>query len=306
MAVQLTVRTRRRAAFRDSGRAHSSATSPALRRGPAVRALQYLALAAYVVFLGFPLLWMLSTAFKSPPELVSLHPTLIPRKPTLANFGEAFRQQDLVQAAWNSVRVSAAASVLTTVVAVPAAYGLARYRTALRRGALAWILVSQVFPVILVVVPLFLILQQLGAGNSLSGLTLAYIVWLLPFALWMLQSHVRSIPVELEQAAAVDGAGKLRTLVSVVLPLLGPGVAITVMFTFISAWNEFFFALVLLQSPQLATLPLTLARFVGSEGIVALGPLAAGALLATLPGLLVFALLQRRISSGLLSGAVKG
>jgi multiple sugar transport system permease protein len=281
-------------------------SSPALRRGPAARALQYLALAGYVVFLGFPLLWLLSTAFKSAPELVSLHPTLIPRKPTLSNFGAAFREQDLVGAAWNSLRVSVASSVLTTVVAVPAAYALARYRTVLRRVSLTWILVSQVFPVILVVVPLFLILQQLGVGNSLTGLTLAYIVWLLPFALWMLQSYVRAIPVELEQAAAVDGAGKLRTLVTVVLPLLAPGIAITVMFTFISAWNEFFFALVLLQSPQLATLPLTLARFVGSEGIVALGPLAAGALLATLPGLLVFALLQRRISSGLLSGAVKG
>ena len=283
-----------------------AANSPALRRGPLARALQYLALAGYVVFLGFPLLWLLSTAFKSAPELVSLHPTLIPRKPTLSNFGAAFREQDLVQAAWNSVRVSVSASVLTTVVAIPAAYALARYRTVLRRVSLVWILVSQVFPVILIVVPLFLILHQFSIGNSLIGLTLAYLVWLLPFALWMLQSYVRAIPIELEQAAAVDGAGKLRTLVTIVLPLLGPGIAITLMFTFISAWNEFFFALVLLQSPQLATLPLTLARFVGSEGIVALGPLAAGALLATLPGLLVFALLQRKISSGLLSGAVKG
>ncbi|GAA1956615.1 carbohydrate ABC transporter permease [Catenulispora subtropica] len=286
--------------------ADHSSTSPALRRGPVGRLLQYVALAGYVVFLGFPLLWLLSTAFKSAPELVSLHPTLIPREPTLSNFSTAFREQNLVRAAWNSLRVSVASSLLTTVVAVPAAYALARYRTVLRRVSLVWILVSQVFPVILVVVPLFLILQQLGIGDSLIGLILAYLVWLLPFALWMLQSYVRTIPVELEQAAAVDGAGKLRTLVSVVLPLLGPGIAITVLFTFISAWNEFFFALVLLQNPHLATLPLTLARFVGSEGIVALGPLAAGALLATLPGLLVFALLQRRISSGLLSGAVKG
>ena len=294
-------------ASRTGSRAGSrTAVGPALRRGPIARTLQYLALLGFVLFLGFPLLWLLSTSFKSPQELVSLHPTLIPRKPTLNNFTEAFREQDLVHAAWNSARVSVAASVLTTLVAVPAAYALARYRTALRQVSIAWILVSQTFPVILIVVPLFLILQQAQVGNSLTGLTVAYVVWLLPFALWMLQSYVRAIPVELEQAASVDGAGRLRTLTTVVLPLLGPGIAITVMFAFISAWNEFFFALVLLQSPQLATLPLTLARFVGSEGIVALGPLAAGALLATLPGLLVFALLQRRISSGLLSGAVKG
>src|SRR6185312_14315800 len=114
-------------------------TSPALRRGPVARALQYVALAGYVVFLGFPLLWLLSTAFKPAPELVSLHPTLIPRQPTLSNFSAAFREQDLVHAAWNSLRVSVSASVLTTVVAVPAAYALARYRTVLRRVSLVWI-----------------------------------------------------------------------------------------------------------------------------------------------------------------------
>ena len=284
----------------------SFSVSPLRRRSRTVRTLQYLALAGFVLFLGFPLLWLLSDAFKTSHELVSLHPTLWPRNPTVSNFAQAFKQQNLVQAAWNSLQVSVAASVLVTVVSVPAAYGLVRYRTVLRKLSIAWILISQVFPVILVVVPLFLILQKAQLGNTLIGLVIAYVVWLLPFALWMLQSHVRAIPVELEESASVDGAGKLRILTQVVLPLLLPGIAVTAMFSFISAWNEFFFALVLLESPSLSTLPLTLERFVGSEGQVSLGPLAAGALLATLPGLLVFAVLQRRISSGMLSGAVKG
>lgn len=270
------------------------------------RPLQYLALAAYMVFLAFPLLWMASESFKSPRELSSTEASLIPSHPTLRNFSDAFHQQDLVHAAWNSLQVSVAASIITVLVALPAAYGLARYRTVLRKLVLVWILVSQVFPVILIVIPLFLILKSLNLTDSLIGLIITYVVWTLPFALWMLQGFVRAIPRDLEEAAAIDGASKFRMLRSVVLPLLAPGLVVTATFAFISAWNEFFFALVLLQSPDKSTLSLTLARFVGSEGLVALGLLAAGALLATLPGLVIFGILQRKLTSGLLTGAVKG
>jgi multiple sugar transport system permease protein len=264
------------------------------------------ALLAYLVFLAFPLLWMLSEAFKSPREIISTRVNLIPEHPTFGNFTAAFQQQDLVHAAWNSLQVSVAASVLTIAIALPASYALARYRTVLRQITLVWVLVSQVFPVILVVIPLFLILKDMDLANSLLGLILTYVVWTLPFALWMLQGYVRALPRDVEEAAQVDGASKLRTLISVILPLLTPGIVVTVLFAFISAWNEFFFALVLLQSPNLSTLPLTLARFVGAQGEVALGPLAAGAMLATLPGLVVFGFLQRKLTSGLLAGAIKG
>ncbi len=270
------------------------------------RTLKYVALVAYMIFLAFPLLWMLSTALKSPRELSSIHGGLLPSHPVWSNFGTALHEQGLLRSALNSVEVALGTTVLVMVVALPAAYALARFRTRLRGVALGWILVSQVFPVILVIVPLFMILRTLGLFDSLFGLTLVYLVWSLPFALWMLQGYVASIPVELEDAAAVDGAGRLRTLVRIVLPLLAPGLVATAMFTFVSAWNEFFFALVLIQTPDLATLPLTLARFVGSEGQVQLGPLAAGALLATVPSLLFFLALQRRLTSGLLAGSVKG
>jgi multiple sugar transport system permease protein len=176
----------------------------------------------------------------------------------------------------------------------------------MRGVALGWILVSQVFPTILIVIPLFLILQQFGLNNTLLGLIAVYLVWSLPFALWLLQGYVAGIPKDLEEAAAVDGAGRLRVLVSIVLPLLLPGIVATALFSFVSAWNEFFFALVLIQDPALNTLPLALAKFVGQEGQVKLGALAAGSLLATIPSLLFFSFLQRRLTSGLLTGAVKG
>jgi multiple sugar transport system permease protein len=133
-----------------------------------------------------------------------------------------------------------------------------------------------------------------------------YTVWSLPFALWMLRGYIAAIPTELEEAGAIDGATRVRVLRSIILPLLAPGLVATSLFTFIGSWNEFFFALVLISSPERETLPLTLARFVGSEGQVQLGQLAAGSVLATIPSLAFFALIQRRLTSGLLSGAVKG
>ncbi|HEY3714772.1 MAG TPA: carbohydrate ABC transporter permease [Jatrophihabitantaceae bacterium] len=271
-----------------------------------VRTGQYVALALYLVFLGFPLLWLLSISLKTPRELASITPHLIPNHFQWSNYSDAFDAQGLLRSAGNSTIVALGSMALTIVVAFPAAYALGRFKTRLRGIATGWILVSQLFPVILIVIPLFMILRSMHLLNSLFGLVLVYLVWTLPFALWMLRGYVAALPPDLEEAAAVDGAGRLRTLVSIVLPLLRPGLVATAMFAFISAWNEFFFALVLLKNDNVRTLPLTLAHFVGSEGQVSLGPLAAGSVMATVPSLLIFAVLQRRLTSGLLAGAVKG
>lgn len=276
------------------------------RTTTAGRTGQYAALVAYMVFLGFPLVWLLSTAFKSTREIALGGTGLIPHSPTLSNFGDAIHRANLVQAGLNSLVVAIGTTALTIVLALPAAYGLARFRTVLRPVTLSWVVVSQVFPTILVIIPLFLILKQFRLVDSLAGLTIVYVVFVLPFCLWMLIGFVAAIPKELEEAAAIDGAGRLRILVSIVFPLLRPGVVATALFAFISSWNEFLFALVLIQTPDKVTLPLTLSRFVGAEGQVQLGALAAASLLATIPSLVFFALIQRRLTSGLLSGAVKG
>ncbi|MFG2193424.1 carbohydrate ABC transporter permease [Streptomyces sp. NPDC048639] len=258
-----------------------------------------------MVFLAFPLVWLLSTAFKPPGELASLHPTWWPRNPTLANFRQAFDEQPLLRAAANSLIAAASAALIAVAVATPMAYVMARYRNRLTGAATGWVVVSQAFPFVLLIIPLFLILKSLRLINSLPGLIAVYVVWALPFALWMLAGYVRSLPRELEEAAAVDGAGPVRILVSVTAPLLAPGIAATALFAFITAWNEFFFALVLLKSPEKQTMPVILTRFIGAEGVADLGPLAAAALLATLPSLVLFAFLQRRITGGMLAGAVK-
>ncbi|MBM7169758.1 carbohydrate ABC transporter permease [Streptomyces sp. G44] len=275
------------------------------RTKKSTRAAQYVALAAYLVFLAFPFLWLISTAFKPARELGGLHPTWIPKDPTLDNFRQAFDEQPLLRAAGNSLIAAVGAALIAVVIATPMAYVMARHRTRLAKAATGWVVISQAFPFVLIIIPLFLILKNLHLINSLLGLVMVYVVWSLPFALWMLVGYVRAVPAELEEAAAVDGAGRVRTFVSVVAPLLAPGVVATAMFAFITAWNEFFFALVLLKTPEKQTLPVILNRFIGAEGVADLGPLAAAAFLATIPSLVVFAVIQKRITGGMLAGAVK-
>ncbi|WP_152363711.1 carbohydrate ABC transporter permease [Microlunatus speluncae] len=278
----------------------------AVRTHPVARTLQYVALAGFILFLGFPLFYLVLASLKSSAELASLDTWILPRELHWANFGEALASQGIVRATWNTFIVSITTTVIVTAIAMPAAYAMARFRGRLRAVGTGYILVSQVFPVVLIIIPLFLILRTLRLNDSLIGLTLIYTTFCLPFALWMLQGFVAAIPISLEEAAEVDGAGRFTMLRTVIFPLLAPGLVASAMFTFVSAWNEFFFALVLLQSPENFTLSRALALFVGAEGQVRLGPLAAGAVLASIPSLIFFAIMQRRLVSGMLSGAVKG
>lgn len=268
--------------------------------------LMYAALAAYLIFLGFPLLWLLSASFKSTRELNSLTANLIPTDWDFSNYASALDRQNLLTAAGNSIFVSIVTMIIAVLLSMPMAYALARLKGRLRAAGTVWILVSQVFPTILIIIPLFLVLRSLQLNDTLFGLILVYVTFTMPFTLWMLQGYVAAIPPELEEAAEMDGANRITILRTVILPLLAPGLVATAMFTFVSAWNEFFLALVLLQSPELYTLPIALRSFLGAEGQTQLGPLAAGAILATIPSLIIFGILQRKLTGGMLAGAVKG
>ena len=231
----------------------------ARRTKPAVKGAQYVALTAYMLFLGFPLFYLLMASLKTSQQLASLDVWIFPRSLHWQNFTEALASQGIVRSTLNTLIVSLASTAIVTVIALPAAYAMARFRGKLRALGTGYILVSQVFPTILIIIPLFLILRTIQLNDSLIGLTLVYVTFSLPFALWMLQGFVASIPLSVEEAAAMDGASRFTMLRTVVFPLLIPGTVATAMFTFVSAWNEFFFAI-----------------------------------------------LQRRLTGGLLSGAVKG
>jgi len=266
----------------------------------------YFAVICYILFLGFPFIWMFFTSLKSPYELLQLDQSLIPKSFYWQNYVEIIEKRGLINSAKNSLVIAVLTTILTTLFAVPAGYAIARLTKVFSGVATGWILVSQVFPVSLVIIPLFMAVRRIGLLDSIWGLVLVYLVAALPFALWMLKGYVSAIPRDLEEAAATDGATPFQILKNIVFPLLIPGIVATALFTFLNSWNEFFFALVLIQSPEHETLPLTLARFMGSEGQVLLGPLAAGAFIATIPSLLVFGIMQRKLASGLLTGAVRG
>lgn len=276
-----------------------------IKRG-LTKTILHLLILTYLVYLLFPLLWMISTSFKPTPEIYSGIPTLIPKVFTLDHYASVLKEERLLKSILNSLYVGSITSIIVVMISLPAAYALSRYKTSINKAVMGWILTTQIFPAILIMIPLYMILRSLQLTDTLAGLVLVYVVWDIPFVLWMLQGYVKEIPVELEEAAAIDGATQNQIIYKIIMPLLMPAIGASVMFAFITAWNEFFFALVLLKSPDLSTLPVELARFTGIEGQARTGPLAAASFMATIPSILLFAVLRKWFASGSLQGAVKG
>lgn len=269
-------------------------------------ALRYFLLVVMLIFVLSPAVWLFSVAFKTQPEIISGVPSIIPREPTFENFVTAFTEQSIFRSAGNSMFVSVSTALLTVLLSVPAAYFLARYRGTANKIVLGWAILAQMVPFILIIIPLYLLVIRLGFYNNLLGLILVYTVWSLPYALWMLRNFIMAIPFELEESAAIDGATKIQVLKSIIAPLLAPGLVVTIAFTFINSWNEFFFALVLIRDPDITPLSLLIVRFIGAGEGIRMGPLAAAALVATIPSVIAFAFLQKRLSGALIGGAVKG
>lgn len=267
--------------------------------------LLYAVLITAAAFILFPIFWMVSSSLKPANELFARDMTLLPVAWTLENYRAVWQQTNFPIYFWNSFKVASIATGLTVLVSMYAAYALARIRFRGRYAFGILLLVMQMFPQILLVIPIFLIIQRLGLLNTHAALVIAYVAFSLPFTIWLLRGFFEAIPSELEEAAAIDGAGQLATFHRVILPLAGPGLAAVTMFSFIRGWNEFLFALVFLQSRGLFTLPIGLANF-QEEYTFRWDLIMAGASIITLPILLLFLLMQKFIIQGLLGGAVKG
>lgn len=263
-------------------------------------------LITYIIYLIFPLVWMIATSFKPTPEIYSGTPSLIPHDFSLEHYKTVLAEKRLLRSILNSLVAGSLTAVTVVLITLPAAYSLVRFKTAINNIVMGWVLTSQIFPAILLMIPLYMILRPLHLTDSLAGLVLVYVVWDIPFVLWMLQGFVKEIPVELEEAAAIDGASQTQILYKIILPLLLPALGAATLFAFITAWNEFFFALVLLKTPELTTLPVELARFTGIEGQARTGPLAAASFIATIPSMLFFIIIRKWFSEGTMAGAVKG
>ena len=260
----------------------------------------------FIAFLLFPLIWVFASSLKSTQEIYSGIPTILPQQISFDHYLSVINSRGLFQSMWNTFVVGVISTIIVILLSVPSAYAMVRYKSIVNNAILGWILVSQIFPVILVMIPLYMVLRYIGLTDSLTGLTLIYVVWSLPFVLWMMHGYMKSIPLELEESAVLDGASRTQVIFKILMPLLLPAIGASALFAFISAWNEFFFAFVLMKSPALATLQVELARYTGMEGQARTGPLAAASVIATIPSIILFIFMRKWLMSGLVSGAIKG
>jgi ABC-type glycerol-3-phosphate transport system permease component len=238
-------------------------------------------------------------------ELYAVPPRWIPESPTLANYAQVLFRSNVPRYFLNSTIISVGSTAVAIVLAVFASYGFARFRFKGRRMAQAFVLVAQLLPTAAIIVPLFITLRALGLVNTYLGLVLAYTILTLPLAVWMLTSYFRAIPLELDEAAIMDGASRLSILFRITLPLSLPGIVSVVVYSFVTTWNEFIFALVFAQDSSVKTLPIGIAEFT-TEFNTDWGAVMAASVLMTLPVVVLFLALQRLFIGGLTAGAIKG
>ncbi len=275
-----------------------------VRLGERILAHGVLILASIVVL--YPVLWVVKMAF-SPSQAFSMSLSLLPEQWTLENFRVLLTANDGIffRQMLNSVIVAAATTVVGVVLSCTAAYAFSRFRFPGRQVGMATFLITQMFPGVVMAIPLYILLDNLGLLNSLTGLVLVYSTTAVPFCVWMLKGYFDTIPVDLEEAAVMDGAGQWTIFTKIVLPLAQPAIAVTALFSFMTAWNEFILAATFLSDERMYTVPVVLQQFVGDYN-TEWGYFAAGAIIVSVPVMALFFKLQTYLVGGLTAGAVKG
>jgi N,N'-diacetylchitobiose transport system permease protein len=277
------------------------------RRGRRVRQAGWniVGLAVFVVMV-FPVFWMISTAFKTDDQIVSEKPTWFPLHPTLSHFRDAIDKPFFWADVKNSLIVVTVTVAISIVLAFLAAVALARYGFAGRKLFVVLVIGIQMLPQAGLIIPLYVVLARYHQTNALTGLVVTYMTFVLPFCVWTLRGFLLGIPKELEEAAMVDGSTRLGVFIKILLPLMGPGLVATSVFAFITTWNEYIFARVLLNDQSKQTVTVWLSYFLGSSRHTDWGALMAASTLTAIPVVVFFLLVQRRIAFGLTSGAVRG
>ena len=269
------------------------------------RTLLYAAAFGLAAQAVLPLLWMLSTSLKPAREIFATPPTLVPGAPTLENFARLVSDSLFLTYFKNSVVVSGLTVLLTMLVGAAGAYSLTRFSFPGREAIAKLILCTYMFAPIMIVIPIYILVRRLGIVNTHTALVLSYSSFCLPFALWLLRAFFQSIPIELEEAAHVDGAGRVRALLYIVAPLALPGLIATSIFTFTLAWNDYIFTRILIASDELKTLPVGVQDLFAAA-VVDWGLIMAAGMLITIPALAFFMAVQRHLVAGWGSGGLKG
>ena len=299
MSAMEVVRPPRAVRFDESGRARVGRTVG--------RAFLYVLMALIVFVVAFPLFWMVSTSFKSKVEIYVTPPTLLPTMWTLENYVDLFLITKFGYYYRNSIVVAASATLISITVGSLAAYSLSRFRFLGFALYLRLILFTYMMPSIFLMIPLYILAVDVGLQDTLLGLIIANSTSALPFTIWLLRSYFRTIPIELEEAAMIDGCGRFGAFCRVVLPLALPGIIATSLFAFTAAWNEFLYALVFINTDELRTLPVGLNSWIGGgdSQMDVWSMLLAAAVLTTAPVLVFYGLVQRHLVVDLSAGGTK-
>lgn len=266
---------------------------------------RYLALVGTVILTIFPLVWLFLTSIRSSADIFSVPVRIIPETVTAIQYVHVFGEYDTDTYLWNTVFVTLASVALVTVLAVPCAYAMARFRLPGIKLILSLLLIMRMIPVIALAIPLFAVFASLGMLDTVWALILSHVASKLPVAIWLLIGFIQDVPKEIEESAQVDGAGTVRTLVQIVTPLVAPGIGATAVITFLFTWNDLLLALTLTSSKAAQTLPVGLTNFVSQFGID-WGAMSAAGVLMIIPTLIFVWFAQGLLVKGLVTGAVRG
>lgn len=264
-----------------------------------------LAILAYVAFALFPLYWLLKVSVTPNDLLYSEGVRMWPSRASLEHYVFVLQHSDFPKFFENSVIVSGSTAIIVTILAALAGYAMSRFQFRGKYWIVVLMLLTQMFPLVMLIAPIFKMLSPLGLTNSLTGLIIVYVAFNVPFATFLMQSFFDGIPKDLEEAAMIDGATRFRAFRQIILPLTLPGIAATLGFVFTAAWSELLFALMLISSTDSSTFPVGLLSFV-SKFAVDFGQMMAAGVLALIPACLFFLFIQRYLVQGLTAGAVKG
>jgi multiple sugar transport system permease protein len=259
-----------------------------------------------LLIIGFalgPYLWMMLTSLKPDADITQWPLRYLPSRFTLEHYDTLLAQTSFAANLLNSLIVAAGSVALGLAVSVPAAYAFSRFRFAGRRLLMTQFLVINMFPIVLLIIPLFVLMRSLGLLDTFIGIIAGHSTFAIPFAIWMLTSYMNSIPRELDEAASIDGASRMQVIRLVLMPLVMPGLVTTGIYIFVTSWNEYLFAM-MLSGDNVRTVTVALQHFIG-EFTVQWGLLTAGGTLIAIPVTILFLLVQRRLVGGLTSGAVK-
>ena len=252
----------------------------------------YTSLTAITLLLVFPFVWMVSTSLKNKSEMFSATPTLLPKQITFENYRTMWQDYNFAPYLKNSFIVAISTTVISLLIATFLAYGLSRFKFRGRKAIFNLMILTQMFPLPLLIITIYVVFARVGLIDSRIGLIISYCTFAIPFATMMLKSYFDGLPVELEEAAAIDGCNPFKTIFRVVIPLSAPSIAAMGLFSFILAWQEFMMSLTLIRSPALRTLPVGITLMVGFRDIM-WGPLMAGTAVVTLPVVFLFIYFQK-------------